>query len=80
VLLRTTLAVLKRHFEAVSVQDPALEVKSVGRGSLSFIVTAYREEDILFLGFAADFLIEGIESLAKEYPEAVEVRLETVND
>ena len=70
VLLRTTMSVLSKP--AVS---PVLEAKTAGRGSLAIRVTAFTEADIPLLRYAATFLLEGISSLAGEYPEAVEMRV-----
>ncbi|HNY22741.1 MAG TPA: ribosomal-processing cysteine protease Prp [Treponemataceae bacterium] len=69
VLLRTTLAVLSSN----GVESSA---DTAGRGSLAFRVTALREGDIPFLRYAADFLLEGLGSLAREYPDAVELRVQ----
>lgn len=60
--------------------SPVLEATTAGRGSLAFRVTAFREEALPILGFASVFLLEGLGSLAGEYPEAVEMRVETAND
>lgn len=68
VLLRTTAGVL-------TGKGLVADVKTSGRGSLSVIVTAYTEVDLPFLEYAADFLLEGLGSLAGEYPDAVEVNV-----
>ena len=56
------------------------EAETAGRGSLAFRVTAWREEDLPFLQYAAAFLREGISSIEKEYPKAVVMRVETGSD
>lgn len=73
ILLRTTLAVL-------SGSGVATEAATEGRGSLQYRVTAFRETDIPFLQFASGFLQEGLTSLAEEYPEALEVKIDDRND
>ena len=85
VLLRTTLAVLagrerERGVEA-TVSTPerqsflAVKAETAGRGQLAFRVTAFSETDIPFLEYAAVFLQEGLGSLAREYPDAVAMRV-----
>jgi uncharacterized protein len=74
VLLRTTLACLPDPGTAGSA--PVIEAETAGRGSLAFRVTAFEEKDLPFLRYAAVFLREGIGSLAREYPEAVAMRVE----
>ncbi|MBN2811317.1 ribosomal-processing cysteine protease Prp [Treponema zuelzerae] len=74
VLLRTTLAML------ASRSGLETEAETAGRGSLAFRVTAWREEDLPFLQYAAAFLREGISSIEKEYPKAVVMRVETGSD
>jgi uncharacterized protein YsxB (DUF464 family) len=74
VLLRTTVSVLAGSL------DPAIEVKTAGRGSLAFRVTAFKETDIPVLKYAADFLLEGLASLQREYPEAIEMRIDDSDD
>ena len=64
ILLRTTMTTLAGY-------GPAIETTTAGRGSLSFRVTAFSEGDEPFLRYAARFLREGLESLEREYPEAV---------
>ena len=73
VLLRTTISVL-------SASGLVLEAGTAGRGSLAFRVTAFAEGDVSLLVYAADFLVEGVGSLARESPEAVEMRVERVEN
>jgi len=67
-LLRTTMAVLAQN---------GLELRSetAGRGSLAFRVLAAESGFEPLLGFSAAFVREGIGSLEREYPEAVEMRV-----
>jgi hypothetical protein len=69
VLLRTTLAVLEGAV-------PGISAASTGRGSLAFRAPAAAEETTALLRYAAVFLLEGIGSLQKEYPDAVHMRVE----
>ena len=81
VLMRTTMAVLAGQSGRegnTSGSGPAVEAKTAGRGSLVFRVTAYEEGDHSLLKYAAVFLQEGIGSLAREYPDAVEMRVGSV--
>ena len=73
VLLRTTLTVL-------AGADPVVEAETAGRGQLAFRVTAFTEADLPLLRYAAVFLLEGLGSLAGEYPEAVQMRVENSSD
>jgi len=68
VLLRTTAGVLTGRGLAAAVQ-------TAGRGNLSVRVTACTGADIPLLRYAADFLLEGLGSLAGEYPDAVEMNV-----
>ena len=72
-LLRTTMTVL-----AGSGLD--LRAETAGRGSLAFRVTAFNEADLPLLTYAAAFLSEGLGSLAREYPEAVALRVENAGN
>lgn len=69
-LLRTTLAVLSG-----GEGGPAVQAETAGRGSLAFRVTAFAEADMPLLRYAASFLREGIGQVAREYPEAVGMRV-----
>ncbi|MBN1616137.1 MAG: ribosomal-processing cysteine protease Prp [Spirochaetales bacterium] len=71
-LLRTTLAVLVREF------PDAITAESDGRGDLSFSVEPPLEGSFPALKYAALFLREGIESLAREYPESVLISVSTI--
>ncbi len=68
VLLRTTAGVL-------TGRGLAAEVKTAGRGTLSVRVTAGTGADVPLLRYAAAFLLEGLGSLAGEYPDAVEMNV-----
>jgi len=72
VLLRTTAGVLTGSGSGSSL---AADVKTAGRGSLSVRVTAFTGADIPLLRYAAAFLLEGLGSLAGEYPDAVEMNV-----
>lgn len=74
VLLRTTLATIASRTSLV------VDAKTAGHGTLAFRVTAWQKEDVPFLHYAAAFLLEGITSLQREYPEAVSMRVETEID
>ncbi len=71
ILLRTTMTVLAGKAGKNSGSTPVTEVKTAGRGELAFRVTVFAEADIPLLQYAADFLLEGLSSLAGEYPEAL---------
>jgi uncharacterized protein YsxB (DUF464 family) len=73
VLLRTTLSVL-------SASGVSLEAGTAGRGSLGFRVTASSARDEALLRYAADFLVEGIGSLERESPGAIEMRVDRTDD
>mgnify|MGYP001770167089 CR=1 FL=1 len=70
VLLRTTLAFLSKE------AGVAVEANTAGRGTLSFRVTAFQEAALPLLRYAGGFLLEGLGSLEREYPGAVDVQVE----
>jgi uncharacterized protein YsxB (DUF464 family) len=75
VLLRTTMQTLSDS------DGIRLEADTSARGTLSFSARAERpssETDARLL-YAGDFLEHGIASLAEEYPENVELRIQTGN-
>lgn len=74
ILLRTTMATI------VSRPSVVLEAETTGRGSLAFHVSVWNQTDIPFLQFASTFLQEGISSLQKEYPQAVNMRVQISTD
>jgi uncharacterized protein YsxB (DUF464 family) len=76
VLARTSAAVLDRLAKA----DPALRVKAEApeRGKFTLIVgqnPAFKAETRAYLLAAADFLQEGLLSVAREYPEHCTVKI-----
>jgi len=73
ILLRTTLDALTANGGKGS--GLAVVAETSGRGSLAFRVTDFGEKDIFFLRYAAVFLREGLSSLCREYPDAVEMRV-----
>jgi uncharacterized protein len=78
VLLRTALTVLGSRSKPQG--SLSVEAKTAGRGSLAFCVTAFTEADIPLLAFAGMFLVEGLGSLATEYPDNIQMRVKNVND
>ena len=75
VLLRTTLQVLAEHSDSLIVKSKAPE-----RGVLAFRVNAFTETDLPFLQYAAIFLREGLDFIAKEFPQAVKLEVEQYNE
>ena len=72
VLLRTALAQLEKH------QNIALKVNAQKSGELAFRIIEYEESSEDFLKYVADFLIEGIGRLSKDYPKNVTMRVKYV--
>lgn len=75
ILLRTTLTVLSGSEDSSGSTGLIVNATTAGRGSLAFRVTAFLEEDIPFLKYAADFLLVGLNSLEGEYPEALVIKV-----
>jgi uncharacterized protein len=73
VLLRTTMQTL------ADSADILLEADTSVRGTLFFSVRARKPslETDMRLAYAGDFLEHGIASLAEEYPDNVELRIQT---
>ncbi len=67
-LLRTTLTVL-------SGEMPGMEAESSGRGSLSFRAPVTEDAAAPLLRYAGLFLSEGLSAIAREYPEAVGLKI-----
>lgn len=79
VLLRTTLSVIASNGGSGLGSTLSVVAETAGRGTLSFRVSAYEEADIPLLRCAAAFLLEGIGSLEREYPESVSLKAEKTN-
>jgi len=78
ILFRTTLDVLSAKAESGGVLK--LDVQSAKRGSLQFSITAFPSSDLVVLQYAADFLVMGLQSLSKEYPQSVRLRVQYTNE
>jgi len=76
VLLRTTLSALASDYGSERSPSLSLDAETAGRGTLSFRVAAHEEADIPLLRYAGSFLLEGIGSLVRDYPESVSLTAE----
>ena len=68
-LFRTTARVLEAFV-------PTSSVRTAGRGTLQLSAGDFAEESRACLFYAAQFLSCGIASLAKEFPDAVSLKME----
>ncbi len=71
VLFRTTADVLEKKIPSVSVE-------TAGRGTLRIRTGKISSENRCCLLYAAEFLCSGISSLSEEFPDALELRMESL--